>query len=1121
MENTIIQASAGTGKTHQLACRYLLLLFSGDGSENKVRPENILATTFSKKAAGEIQSRILTWLAEGALDNEKCTELSKKLSGAKKITQSVDKSSVSLDLGEVRKTLYEVVKSLNRVNISTLDSYFNQRLKCFSLELGLPMDWTIIEESFDKRRRQMVLSKMFQDEDFVESFAQYLKISDLSRSVYDQMSDAIDNLYSLWREAPTEVWETLKIPRFKYNSDSFNQLIETTIDFFSCRDTPYTPKGKAGIIADLSRIRTENPYKVIPEFLGKALLVNAWAVRTAPEQGVSYNRNTITDPDIVSCLIDIATYSRAFLFKMKRMQSDFYQKKLLTLFDALYIQDKKDKGELVFADIPWFLTRQGAADNDSDAFRMDSSVQHLMLDEFQDTSLDQWRVLEPLAKKTTKDNNKSFFCVGDVKQAIYNWRGGESRLLKELRKILLEGAPKKTVINEVDMKQSRRSGPAIMAAVNKVFKEQLGKNDLLDKSEGSLQTLRNVAIEWSENFPEHDSYHSDMDSYVELRTAPYEASEDDASGPEDWRMATYEYAAKMIKTELDEVSQKHDLSIGVLVRSNDSGAKIADCIKNEGLECSLEGNSPLLDSYEVRLVLALMKWIDHPDDLYSFYQVCNSPLSQELDRLAKALDLNDRESVLDVTQRLTVGWDDCKILNQLRYELLYNGYGLTVQRWVNLLKPTADERSRRRLEMLEEMANQYDSHGSTRTDEFIDYITDTSLKNVFKTRIRVMTYHQAKGLEFDIVILPKLDSPLTTNKPNLVVYGRPQPYEIEPPDKIIPSFESKHRYLLPDEELKELFTYDEKRQMQESLCNLYVAMTRPKRALYMILPPYKTGDHHTYEDVLLGTLARENGINRKNKQPGKTYYSEGNSEWIQKLLMTENYGQKDESESSDKIVNVTPDFKFGFGSRSVCVPLPATAWTTDDDPKSFIKTVTAEVDSSVDSGTSLPQSLRGTLLHCWLADIEWIDEYKADDQRLIDLGIGIGVQQKSFMSLLPSFKSLINQPAVISALTRPDESWEVYREKNVAGILKEGNAERLVNGVIDRLALHRTGGKVDKAIILDYKTVRKGNDTDEILNRYAGQMDAYRQIVSKMYCIPENEVDKVVETTLLILEGDF
>ncbi|MBR5711816.1 MAG: UvrD-helicase domain-containing protein, partial [Thermoguttaceae bacterium] len=1101
MENTIIQASAGTGKTHQLACRYLLLLFSGDGSENKVRPENILATTFTKKAAGEIQSRILTWLAEGALDNEKCTELSKKLSGAKEMTQSADKSAVTLNLDEVRQTLYEVVKSLNRVNISTLDSYFNQRLKCFSLELGLPMDWTIIDDSFDKRRRQMVLSKLFQDEDFLESFALYVNISNLSRSVYDQMSDAINKLYSLWRETPPEVWETLKIPQFKYNDDSFHQLLETTIDFFSCRDTPYTEKGKESIKTDLRRIRDGNPYKVIPEFLGKALLLNTWAVHSAPEQGISFNKHTITDPDIVSCLIDIATYARAFLFKMKRMQSDFYQKKLLTLFDSLYIQDKKDKGELVFSDIPWFLTRQDAADNDSDSFRMDSSVQHLMLDEFQDTSLDQWRVLEPLAKKTTEDNNKSFFCVGDVKQAIYNWRGGEARLLKELRKILLDGLPEETVINEVDIKQSRRSGPAIMTAVNKAFKEQLGQNDLLDKGDGALQTLRSVAVEWSENFPAHDSYHSDMDSYVEMRTAPYETSEDVTAKSDDLRMATYEYAAKMIKTELDEASRKHDLSIGVLVRNNDAGSKIADCIKNEGLECSLEGNSPLLDSYEVRLILALLKWIDHPDDLYSYYQVCSSPLSQELDRLAKALELNDRESVLNVTQRLAVGLDDCKILNQLRYELLYNGYGLTVQRWVNLLKPTADERSRRRLEMLEELANQYDSQGSTRTDAFIDYITDTSLKNVFKTRIRVMTYHQAKGLEFDIVILPQLDTPLVTYDSIPVVYGRPKPYEIEPPDKIIPSFKSEHRYLLPDEELKELFTYDEKRQMQESLCNLYVAMTRPKRALYMILPPYKTGDHHTYEDVLLGTLAKESGVTRKNKQPGKTYYSEGKSEWIQNLLMTENDGQKDEPETSEEIVNVTPDFKFDSGVRSVCVPLPATSWTTDDAPESFIETVTAEVDSSVNSGSYLPQSLRGTLLHCWLADIEWLENYNIDDKRLVDLGIGIGLQQKSFMSLLPSFKSLLNQPAVISALSRPDESWEVYREKNVAGILKEDNARRLVNGVIDRLLLHRSDGKVDKAIVIDFKTVRKGSDLDEVLNRYTGQMDAYRQIVSMMYGI--------------------
>ena len=80
MENTIIRASAGTGKTHQLACRYLLLLFSG------LRPEKILATTFTKKAAGEILNRILTWLADGALDEESCAKLANNLNNAKKET---------------------------------------------------------------------------------------------------------------------------------------------------------------------------------------------------------------------------------------------------------------------------------------------------------------------------------------------------------------------------------------------------------------------------------------------------------------------------------------------------------------------------------------------------------------------------------------------------------------------------------------------------------------------------------------------------------------------------------------------------------------------------------------------------------------------------------------------------------------------------------------------------------------------------------------------------------------------------------------------------------------------------------------------------------------------------
>ena len=103
-----------------------------------------------------------------------------------------------------------------------------------------------------------------------------------------------------------------------------------------------------------------------------------------------------------------------------------------------------------------------------------------------------------------------------------------------------------------------------------------------------------------------------------------------------------------------------------------------------------------------------------------------------------------------------------------------------------------------------------------------------------------------------------------------------------------------------------------------------------------------------------------------------------------------------------------------------------------------------------------------------------------------------------------------------SELWKTSGHWDHYKEDMF--VLEDSDGTpRLVSGIIDRLTLHRTAGRVDKAIVLDYKTVGKESSISDVRARYAGQLDAYRQIVSQMYRISVEDV----KTTLLILEGDF
>ena len=126
-ENIVIRASAGTGKTFQLSNRYLNLLVSG------VDCQEILATTFTKKGAGEILDRIIQRLSRAALSTEHASRLQSEL-------------GVPLDQDRAAQVLQKLLRNLHRLEIGTLDSFFNRVARVFSLELGLPPAWDIVDE---------------------------------------------------------------------------------------------------------------------------------------------------------------------------------------------------------------------------------------------------------------------------------------------------------------------------------------------------------------------------------------------------------------------------------------------------------------------------------------------------------------------------------------------------------------------------------------------------------------------------------------------------------------------------------------------------------------------------------------------------------------------------------------------------------------------------------------------------------------------------------------------------------------------------------------------------------------------------------------------------------------
>jgi ATP-dependent exoDNAse (exonuclease V) beta subunit len=195
--HVVIRASAGTGKTFQLTNRYLSLINAG------ASPAQILAVTFTRKAAGEILDRLLGGLAEAAHSAATLQELQQHMTGP------------TLDRGRCVELLKALLRDLHQLQISTLDSFFVQIARGMTLELGLPMDWQIVEELDDQRLRTEAMQALLAEEALAElvNVLRLLSKGEAPRSVVAVLDGVATALYTLAQQTDAQAWHALPVHR--------------------------------------------------------------------------------------------------------------------------------------------------------------------------------------------------------------------------------------------------------------------------------------------------------------------------------------------------------------------------------------------------------------------------------------------------------------------------------------------------------------------------------------------------------------------------------------------------------------------------------------------------------------------------------------------------------------------------------------------------------------------------------------------------------------------------------------------------------------------------------------------------------------------------------------------
>ena len=746
---TVIEASAGTGKTFSLVTRLLTLIFGG------VEPERIVALTFSRMAAGEIFNSFIERLAKAAADERVAAEEAERL-------------SLPLTCADFAAMLRKVISRQHLSLIGTLDSFLMRIVRMVPLELGLEGEISVMSEYRSPVERTRLVGDllMLEGDDSRHVFAEAFRLAFGTigaRGFLDGFSEFIKAWHGQYRKRPVaSQWGDV---RTVWNGAEPSGL-EVTLGEVRAAAVPLERfRGKRGADAFID---------AVAGFGG-----------TVP-------------PKLPKCMEGDADAERAFammrMWKIARaLEETQGVYRLMRAYDAAYVAKVRAKGLVAFDDMPDLLQSLEMGDRLALEYRMDAKFDHWALDEFQDTSRSQWKAIENLIDESSQPaGGSTVFIVGDRKQSIYEWRGGDVRILgEEVARAKLPG----NVLRPLDV--SRRYLPAISRAVTKVFGESAvrGAFDMDDAPDGAKWSCR-----------DHNSHDNSMDGFVEVAEAVKHGKQVVASD-----------FFEPVANALDAVRPwEHGLTCAVLVRKNDFGENLLAYLKSKGIEkVVFEGESSVGDCPALSAMTELLALAEHPSDGFAYAHIAHTPLAEALwpDGLPEIAGMSAQllaeftrkgvarkfREVREALKRVPDSWND-----------------FTESRFEDLIKCAAEFESIR------------DSR--TRLSDFAQFLDHKKRRDYAESgMVRIMTMHQSKGLGFDYVIIPfyehegLVDSshvgPLESESPQWVV-SNPGP-DVALGDAVLGAAERRRMHA----------------QRYGSLCLDYVAMTRAKKALTLILHP--------------------------------------------------------------------------------------------------------------------------------------------------------------------------------------------------------------------------------------------------------------------------------------------
>lgn len=984
--NLLILASAGSGKTFQLGNRVIGLVAQGAG------PERIVALTFTRKAAGEFADSVLTKLADAAADETKAAIL---------------RTDVKLPDADFKQALEKVARALPSFTLGTMDSFFSRIVRGFQYELGLtggkfdllegPRAAAIADEMLAGILGDALSGE--QGEEFFHAFRR-ATIGREDQGVLKALREFVRHWQDRYREGRSLEWgpEFLTDRRpadWPKHKGALAAAVLQELDEISYNDKRQRAALEKAVLALENHVIGSGSLGSAKGLLESIL--NAVVSSSGPLKLKFYKEFTVDGPaaDALSELVMLAADCElaAAVLRTRAVRE------VVAVFDAHCERRLRRNGKLGFNDVKilmgeWARGEDARLRREAVDFRLDARYDHWLLDEFQDTSRADWTGLLPLIEESASDDQGTMFIVGDRKQAIYAWRGGDVGLFDEVMRRYGDG------LDIASMEESWRSCPEVLALVNHVCGDKATMRELFG----------DVAERWQ--WADHVSA-APLATGAKRGEARVEV------------VGKWEERLERLAEILNELGVgKREMTCGVLLRGNDKVRQVADDLRARGFDVIEEGRREPAKDNPVGIVIShLLKWLANPADDFARGVVEMSPLAAAL--------------------RSTHGEAWWQIWEGLTRAISRDGFSKTLGDAIAPMWGAWSDFGRRRAGDLLAALADLDARGGVSPAEAADWISRLEIsQSPGVAAVQVMTIHKAKGLGFDVVVLPEIpDHGLPQAQHFDVAEG--EGWLCETPPKWA-------RNLIPEmRAAEERWGAD---QRYEAFCMLYVALTRAKRGLYVLLePPSEKADDN--KPSLANWLARSVG---SDGATGVVYQS-GAPDWTDHIQMME--------------------------PEKPAAPMPMPGPTIPRRGRMTPSGAKAKGNAPAHSPTGMRF---GSEVHELLEQVAWADE-STPATPATDAGMAV--------------TRLLDNPVLRDVFHRQGRRIDLLREQ-AADALIDG---QWMSGVIDRLHLHRNAsGQVERVNIIDFKTDAV-KSPDELAGLYSGQMSGYRCAMQLVY--PEATID--------------